>query len=227
MRTSTKLKLAFGALAAVDTALAGSRHPKAHGYRRLTKPLLVPTLAASLVTNPEAADSPLRTTTLLAQAGGWAGDVILLSHSSKAFASGAGSFGLGHLAYIAGFTRLRDRRTPLTGATTTRGIAVTWALTAPVVAVAASKQEKVLGPALLGYSGVLASMVAAANHLDPALPHDARLLTGLGAALFMASDSALGARSFLLTDSPARLESAVMATYTAAQFLLAEGAARA
>lgn len=227
MRTSTKLKLAFGVLAAVDTALAGSGNPRAHRFRRLTKPLLMPTLAAALATDPGATGSPLRRTTLVAQAGGWAGDVLLLDHGPRAFASGAGWFGLGHLAYIAGFVRHRDRSVPLTGLATTRGLALSWALTAPPVAVGAYRQERMLGPSLLGYSAVLTFMTAAAQHLDPALPRDARVLTGLGAGLFMASDSVLGARSFLLPDPPSRLESVVMATYTAGQFLLAEGAARA
>ena len=48
-----------------------------------------------------------------------------------------------------------------------------------------------------------------------------------GALLFMLSDSVLGTRKFLLKNAPARVESVVMATYTAAQFLLSEGAARA
>jgi hypothetical protein len=37
----------------------------------------------------------------------------------------------------------------------------------------------------------------------------------------------LGIRKFVLKDPPPGLETAVMATYTAAQFLLSEGAARA
>jgi hypothetical protein len=37
----------------------------------------------------------------------------------------------------------------------------------------------------------------------------------------------LGASSFLFKAPPARLESAVMATYAAAQFLIADAAARA
>jgi uncharacterized membrane protein YhhN len=78
-----------------------------------------------------------------------------------------------------------------------------------------------------GYSAMLAGTVAAATQLDAALPRSARRATMLGAGLFMLSDSVLGARMFLLKDPPDRLESVVMATYTAAQFLLSEGAARA
>ena len=52
-------------------------------------------------------------------------------------------------------------------------------------------------------------------------------LTAAGAVLFMVSDTLLGFRKFVLTDAPPALETGVMATYTAAQFLLSEGAARA
>jgi uncharacterized membrane protein YhhN len=74
---------------------------------------------------------------------------------------------------------------------------------------------------------MLAGTVAAATQLDPALPRSARRLTLIGAGLFMLSDSVLGTRKFLWKKAPPRVESVVMATYTAAQFLLNEGAARA
>ena len=93
--------------------------------------------------------------------------------------------------------------------------------------VGAYKEEKVLGPAIAGYSAMLAGTVAAATQLDPALPRSARRLTLVGAGLFMLSDSVLGTRKFLWKKAPPRVESVVMATYTAAQFLLSEGAARA
>ncbi|WP_436698641.1 lysoplasmalogenase [Nocardioides sp. BYT-33-1] len=227
MRRSTKLKVAYGALAAVDTALAGSPRPWAHRVRFLTKPLLLPTLGAALAGDARASGSPLRTTTLVAQAGGWGGDILLLGHGERMLAAGAGSFGLGHLAYLAGFRRHRDRRTPISRARTARLIAGLWATSGPVVAAAAARQDRRLGGVLLGYSALLATMAAGAAHLDPALPRDARLLTAAGGALFLTSDAVLGARTFLLPGAPQRLESVVMATYTGAQLLLAEGAARA
>ena len=106
-------------------------------------------------------------------------------------------------------------------------MAALWATTAPGMVFGASRLDRKLGPAIAGYSGMLAGTVAAATQLDPALPKSARRATIAGAALFMLSDSLLGTRKFLLKNPPPRLESAVMATYTAAQFLLSEGAARA
>lgn len=225
MQTSTKLKLAYAALAATDTALSGSGNPWAHRARFVTKPLLMPVLGASLATNPRAAGARLRTSTLLGQAAGWGGDVLLLDDGPRTFGVGAGAFGLGHLAYISGFARNRDSA-PRRHNRAIRLATGAWAASAPVLAVAAARQDRALGPTVLGYSAVLAMMAAHANHLAPAVPRDARALTALGAGLFMVSDSLLGTRRFLLPNPPARLEAAVMATYTAGQFLIAEGAAR-
>jgi uncharacterized membrane protein YhhN len=223
LRTSTKLKLAYAGLAFADTWLSGSADPRAHKARVLTKPLLMPTLMASRATDPRAADSPLRTSTLVAQAAGWGGDLALMGDGPTSFAAGSGSFAVGHAAYITGFLR---QRSPATRPGP-KAVAGLWAVTAPGMVVGAARQQAVLGPTIAGYSAMLAGMAAAATQLDPALPRSARRLTLLGAGVFMASDSMLGTRRFLLKNPPARLESAVMATYTLAQFLLSEGAARA
>ena len=114
-----------------------------------------------------------------------------------------------------------------TDVTDPKAVAALWATTAPGMVFGAARLDRKLGPAIAGYSGMLAGTVAAATQLDPALPKSARRATIAGAALFMLSDSLLGTRKFLLKNPPPRLESAVMATYTAAQFLLSEGAARA
>ena len=221
--TSTKLKIAYAGLAVADTWLAGSKNPRAHQARVFTKPLLMPTLMASLVTDPNAVDSPLRASTLVAQAAGWGGDLALMGHGTKPFALGSGSFAVGHAAYISGFLSHRAK-TPQPGAKTVGRL---WAVTTPGMVLGAYREEKVLAPAIAGYSAMLAGTVAAATQLDPALPASARRATLLGAGLFMLSDSVLGTRKFLWKNAPARVESVVMATYTAAQFLLSEGAARA
>lgn len=223
MLTSTKLKFAYVGLAIADTVLSGSAHPAAHKARVLTKPLLMPTLMASLATNPKAADSPLRTSTLVAQAAGWGGDVALMGHGTKPFAIGSGSFAVGHASYITGFLRNRSK----TRRPGPKAVAALWATTAPGMVFGAARQETVLGPTIAGYSAMLAGTVAASTQLDPELPRSARRATVLGATLFMLSDSILGTRKFLWKNAPARVESAVMGTYTAAQFLLSEGAARA
>ena len=224
--TSTKLKLAYVALAATDTWLSGQSAQLAHRARFVTKPLLMPVLSASLATNERAAGSPLRTSTLVAQAGGWGGDVALLGEGTKPFLTGVGSFGVGHVAYLAGFLRRRDHA-PVREDGAVKVVAGSWALTAPVMAYLAGRQKRELGGPVLGYATLLAAMAAAASHLDPTVSRSARRLTAAGAGLFMLSDSILGFRKFAMTDPPPELETAVMATYTAAQFLLSEGAGRA
>jgi uncharacterized membrane protein YhhN len=223
--TSARLRAAYVALAATDAVLAGTAGAWAHRARFLTKPLLMPTLAGSLLTSSRAARSPLRNGTLVAEAFGWGGDLALLRHGTRAFAAGTGSFGIGHIAYTTGFVRRRDAATRLATRPATRALAGIWLLSAPPMSLGAARTAPVLGPAVAAYSALLTTMTATALQAD--LPPPARRLTAAGAALFLVSDTLLGARQFLVEDSPQRLETVVMATYTAAQLLLAEGAARA
>ncbi|WP_019202831.1 lysoplasmalogenase [Tsukamurella sp. 1534] len=224
VRVSTALKFAFAGIAVVDTALSASADPSRHRARRFTKPLLLPTLAASFAADPRARTSPLRTTTLLGQAAGWAGDVVLLGDEPRHFAGGAAAFATGHGAYITGLLRQRDpRASPARPA----AVAAVWALGAPRTLVAAYRREPALAPVLAAYSGVLTGTAASATLLGGHIPADARRATLAGAGLFLLSDSILGLRKFVLADPPPWLEGAVMATYCGAQYLLAEGAARA
>lgn len=223
-RASTVLKSAYGALAVVDTALSASSEPAHHRARRLTKPLLMPVLAASLATDPRARRSPLRRSTLAGQAAGWVGDTALLGDRPMHFAFGASAFATGHAAYISGLVAQRDPDASLAGPS---AVAAAWAVGAPRTLAGAYRTAPALAPVLAVYSAVLSGTAAAATVLGPQIPADARRATLAGAGLFLLSDSILGLRKFVLADPPAWMEGAVMATYTAAQFLLAEGAARA
>ena len=91
MRRFTGLYIA---VAAVDTVLAATDRSTA---RRVTKPLLMPTLLAGR-SRP----------TQRALALGGVGDVALLGRSEAAFTVGLGSFLAGHLAWVAA---LRGRST--------------------------------------------------------------------------------------------------------------------
>lgn len=224
MSTSTALKIAYASIAAVDTALSASAKPSRHRARRFTKPLLMPVLAASLATDPRAKNSPLRRTTLAGQAAGWAGDVALLGDEPRHFALGATAFATGHASYITG---LLGQRGPGVSLARPAAIGALWAVAAPRTIIGAYRREPALAPVLAGYSAALSGTAAAATLLDPQLPAAARRATMTGAALFLLSDSILGLRKFVLTDPPAWLEGAVMATYTGAQFMITEGAARA
>ena len=226
LRTATKLKLGYLGIAALDTWLSGKEHPVAHRARLLTKPLLMPALAASLATNPKATGSPLRSSTLVAQAAGWGGDVALLASGTTPFLVGAGSFAVGHAAYLTGFVRRRNHE-PLTEPLEVRVVAGSWLVSAPALALLARRQQPELAGPVFGYATILAAMVIGAHRLDAAVPVSARRLTMAGASLFMVSDTLLGIRMFAMKEPPAALERAVMATYAAGQFLLSEGAARA
>ena len=113
-----------------------------------------------------------------------------------------------------------------------------------------------VAPLVATYSALLTSMAIAATRLDSAQAMTGRRLVAAGALTFVASDATLGLRKFVLDDprplpdlasggrggrrlslstsSPRRsetdqrqwMEGAVMATYTAAQFLISEGAGR-
>jgi len=224
---SAKLTLGYVGLAALDAWLSGSSDQRLQRARVVTKPLLMPVLTASLATDPEARRSPLFASTVVAQAFGWGGDVLLLREGTEAFAAGAGSFGVGHLSYITGFRRRRNRNQPLGSSRVGRIAKALVATGGPTMAIGAAREELVLGPAVLGYTGLLSGMLAHAGNLDPALPAPARRRILAGAALFAASDTLLGLRHFWWKKAPARAESVVMVTYTAGQLLISRGTARA
>ena len=222
MSPATRLKAAYGALALIDTVLSVSERPLAHKARLLTKPLLMPTLSASLLATP--GSSSARLPVLAAQAGGWVGDVGLLSEEKKPFVIGTTGFGIGHLAYLAAFVPRRRREPTLDRDPRARALTALWATSAPVIAWHARRSE--VAPVVAAYSATLTAMVVAATRLDPAERPVARRLIAAGALTFLASDSVLGLRKFVLTDPDPRLEGVVMATYTGAQLLISEGVGR-
>lgn len=226
MTLAGALRLAYAALATTDTILAGVGGETVDRVRWVTKSLLMPVLAASVATARRFRRSPLTRTTLLAEAGGWIGDVALLRPGFVPFVTGMAAFGGGHAAYITGLRRhrrpgrLRDDRV-------VRALGVVYAVAGPVMAVGAFRQAPVVGVAVLGYAALLTATAVYAARLHPALGAGARRSSLAGAVLFLASDTLLGIGQFLLDAPPPALGAAVMATYTAGQFLLADGALRA
>ncbi len=102
-----------------------------------------------------------------------------------------------------------------------------WATTAPVMGIAAARKSRELGLPIAGYGTILAAMFATSTLLDPSINPNARRTLQAGTGLFLLSDSLLGVQEFLLRSPSPALESAVMATYTAGQGLIAAGVARA
>ena len=222
MKLANRFKAAYVGLAALDTALSTSSRPVAHKARFLTKPLLMPLLSASLATTP--GSSPARTAVLAAQAGGWVGDVGLLSEERKPFVIGTAGFAAGHAAYLVAFVPLRRSRPSLVEDPRARALAAVWAASAPLMIWQARRAG--VAPVVAAYSVSLVSMAVAATRLDPSEKPAARRLIAAGALAFLASDSILGLRKFVLDDPDPRTEGAVMATYTGAQLLISEGVGR-
>jgi uncharacterized membrane protein YhhN len=226
MRARTLARIGYLGLAAADTLLAGSSTPRARRLRHVTKPLLMPTLAASLTQSFGSNHPTLKRSTVVAHAFSWGGDVALLGGGERSFLTGVGSFFAGHVAYIGGFTSARETvlATPRTGP---KIAAASWLALAPIMATAAGRKDPRFQAPIAAYSAVLASMFAASTRLDHSIPAATRRKIVAGTSLFLLSDSLLGLQKFLLDQPVPALESSVMATYTAGQLLISDGVAEA
>ncbi|MFJ7155028.1 lysoplasmalogenase [Streptomyces sp. NPDC101118] len=199
------LLYAFGAASALDlVALLAGWHP---GHL-IAKPLLMPLLVAYVLTR--------RAPRLLvaALAFGWGGDVALLFDADLAFLVGMGSFALGHVCYLFLFGRGsgsgsgRDRVPPLVGA----GYAV--ALVTTVALLWSDLPAGLRGP-VAGYSLLLTAMAWRSGALGRT--------AAAGGALFLLSDTLI-ATGVAEWPQPPGPDFWIMATYLAAQYLLATGA---
>jgi uncharacterized membrane protein YhhN len=185
----------FAALAAADTVLAavGKQAP-----RRVTKPLLMPTLLAGK-------DRP----TQRALALGGAGDVALLGHSDAAFTAGLGSFLASHVAWVQAIRSRGEtgflRRKPLAAVP----YVAAWA---GLNAYLWKRTGKDRLPVVVYSTALLGTALAALDSGDPK--------TAAGGALFLTSDTLLALERFADVQLPLH-EGWVMATYTGAQSLLA------
>jgi uncharacterized membrane protein YhhN len=210
---------AYVALSIADTVAAASGNPAALTLRRVTKPLLMPTLMARLLARGDDASRPAPARTALAGlALSTLGDISLLRDDDRSFVTGLGAFLTAHLAYTGTFLSMSQRfslRRALP-AVLVGGVVV------PSLAMRAGRMA---GPAAV-YGTVISGMLAAALQVDRTSPAGRRISSG--AALFVLSDSLIGLRRFVLSGRPSPLlDGAVMATYTAGQWLIATGATSA
>ncbi|QNN52282.1 lysoplasmalogenase [Nocardioides mesophilus] len=211
----------YVALAATDTYLAGRPGAAARRARFLVKPALMPALSTAFVTATRGRRSALARGTAAAQFCSWAGDTALLGRSEPAFLTGVGSFAAAHVAYGTAFTSVRGPRRP----TGLREAGALWATTAPLITLAARRREPRLAGPVAGYATIISAMFASSTMLGPQLPASSRASIQAGTGLFLLSDTLLGIQKFLLPQPSARLERAVMATYTLGQGLIALGVA--
>lgn len=191
------LLVAFAAATALDL---GSLLAGWHTGHLIAKPLLMPLLVAYVIT--------LRAPKLLIAAllFGWGGDLALLFDADVAFLIGMGSFAAGHVCYLALFGRRRTG--PLLGA------AYAAALLSTVTLLWGDLPAELRIP-VAGYSLLLTAMAYRSSALGRR--------AGLGGALFLLSDTLIATGVAEWPQLP-RPDFWVMATYVAAQYLLATGA---
>ncbi|MFW6689621.1 lysoplasmalogenase family protein [Streptomyces sp. MAR4 CNX-425] len=173
-----------------------------------TKPLLMPALAAC------AAARGAPRALLAGLLCGWAGDVLLQVGGDGPFLAGMGAFAAGHVCYLTLFRRAGRRlaRGPERRLAVAYGAA--WA--AGVAALWTGLEPGLRGP-VAAYSLLLAAMALCAVRFGPR--------AGAGGALFLLSDTLIAAG---LADRPQPPAAGfwVMATYLAAQYLIADGVLR-
>ena len=230
---SRKAAAAFATLALCDTYLAGQPSAPRRALRLLTKPTLMPTLmlAFARATQLQAPATPTRhhvvtrTGGLLAQGLSGAGDVALLSRTEPAFLTGVGAFFGAHMAYTATFlTHGRPLADPTGRSATLATLAAAGALVPAVSWAAARRTPRLRGP-VAAYAAMITAMVGSSTRLSDDVPEPARRQIVAGTGLFLASDSVLAVRKFLLHDPRPWSDAVVMATYTAGQGLIALGLA--
>ncbi|MCY0917755.1 lysoplasmalogenase [Streptomyces sp. H27-G5] len=187
---------AFAVAAAVDL---GSLLADWHLGHVLAKPLLMPLLVAHVI----ALGAPrLLVAALLF---GWSGDLALLFDADVAFLVGMGSFALGHVCYLVLFGRRATN--PLLGA------AYALALVGTVTLLWSDLPAELRVP-VAGYSLLLTAMAYRSSALG--------VRAGIGGALFLLSDTHIATGVAEWPQLP-RPDFWIMATYLAAQYLLATG----
>ncbi|WP_449489355.1 lysoplasmalogenase [Streptomyces lavendulae] len=196
-RAGRALLVAFGVAAAVDLGalLAGW-----HLGHVIAKPLLMPLLVAHVVTR--GAPRLLIAALLF----GWGGDLALLFDAEPAFLVGMGSFAAGHVCYLVLFGR--GRTGPALGG------AYALALLGTVALLWGDLPAGLRVP-VAGYSLLLTAMAYRSSALGRT--------AGIGGALFLLSDTLIATGVAEWPQLP-RPDFWIMATYLAAQYLLAAGA---
>lgn len=211
----------YAVCAVADAALAAGADRGNRG-RLVTKPLLMPLLHAA--TRPQGPPDVLARSTAAAQLLSWCGDMALLGRGRGAFLAGVGSFAGAHVSYVAGFLSVRDPQASWRDAGPLAAGTVGLLLT-PVLAGAAGRRDPGLSLPVAAYAAILAGMVASSTMVDRRLPSRALRKIATGTGLFMLSDALIGVQRFLRQEPSPPLEAAIMLTYTAGQWCIADGVA--
>ncbi|MFR9750582.1 lysoplasmalogenase family protein [Nocardia sp. 004] len=196
--------------------------------QRIAKPLLMPLLAADVATEGRELEPAHRAVLIGSLSAATIGDIALIDpDDDRRLIAGASSFAMMQAGYSALWWRMGGR--PTRGATVPRVAA--WLGVAGLLRV---KARSVAAPLTaygltLGAAGVLASdpglAPAAKNIAGINVPGaDPRSRLGLGALLFTVSDGIIVLRRVFARGARARrgAEGVILATYAAAQYLLAD-----
>lgn len=183
--------------------------------RQLGKPVLMPALAARFTRSPRGPGFAL---VILAQACSWGGDIALNGRTRRRFLTGLGLFLTAHLAYLGAY---RTRTSvPVLASRGPRRVLIAGSVASTAMALAAARSDRAVAVPVAVYGFTLSTLVATAATADVARGRR-RLLTG--SVLFVVSDTLIGIRRFLSRDQGDALGVAIMATYAAAQWNIAEG----
>ncbi|MFA9429980.1 lysoplasmalogenase [Egicoccus sp. AB-alg2] len=173
-----------------------------------SKPLLMPVLAAWLWTSTP--PSRLRRLTFVALACSWLGDLALMGAGDGWFLAGIGGFALAQMVYVAAFWPLARTGPPRRRPAVLLPYAVVWMALMPYLA---TRVDELFVPVAV-YGLLLVTMAALALGVHR--------LTAIGAVLFVVSDGLIALTALADLTLPAS-GALVMATYTAAQALIAAG----
>ncbi|MFE2165568.1 lysoplasmalogenase [Streptomyces sp. NPDC059447] len=196
----TAARILLGGFAAATAVDLGSLLAGWHLGHVIAKPLLMPLLVAYVIMR----GAPrLLVAALLF---GWGGDLALLFDADAAFLVGMGSFAVGHVCYLVLFGKRAAN--PLLGG------AYVLALVGTVAMLWADLPADLRIP-VAGYSLLLTAMAYRSSSLG--------VRAGIGGALFLLSDTLIATGVAAWPQLP-RPDFWIMATYVAAQYLLATGA---
>lgn len=219
--------LRAGYLVATAVTVAGALAGRER-WQWVAKPLMMPLLAADIATGATEIELVDRALLLTSLGAATVGDVLLIDpDDDRRLIAGASSFAVMQTGYAVLWWRYGARPAPavaLPRVLAWAGAAALLRAKAPVLAAPLSAYG-----ATLGSAAVLASDPALAPHAVSVaglnLPDaDPRSRLGVGALLFTVSDGLIVLRRLFARGERSRrvIEGAILATYGAAQFLLAD-----
>lgn len=183
----------------------------------LSKPLLMPLLAAWLLTETKPNTGSFRNAIVTALAFSTLGDVLLMFEGGLYFLAGLGAFLVAHLWYIRAFSVIGSLRN---GYIKNQPLIVLPFLAYPVLLLSFLWEgiPSDMKIPVCAYAGVITFMALSAMNLKGKIPSGIFIALLTGAVLFVLSDSLIALARFGQPFDSSRV--AVMLTYISGQYLL-------